>query len=459
MKDIELIVVDLFCGFGGTTLGFEESGVAKVIACVNHDPKAIKSHWLNHSSVEHFEEDITTLYGCDKLGVLFVSEKIKKLKRLVDVYRAFYPKAKVILWASLECTNFSKAKGGQPRNADSRTLAEHLKYYIEILDSDYIQIENVVEFMSWGPLDKNGKPISRKNGRDWVRWRNQICTVYNYRDEWREMNSADYGAYTSRNRLFGIFAKPNLPISFPKPTHQKKQKTGDLFGSLEKWKPVKEVLDLNDEGKSIFNRKKPYSERTLERIYQGLLRFATKEKRFSINHKSGHPQSKSKSIEEPSGTITTTPKLNLCSYIVSQNYNNTPQNIDNPSPTITANRKWHYFVNPSYKGNISTVQNPCPVIVARQDKSQLSLMVLESGMLINIESQSETTKKILKFMIENEISDIKMRPFKVKEMLKIQGFPENYKMIGTQEDHKRFIGNSVVPHVVKSWAIELSSKL
>jgi len=24
--------------------------------------------------------------------------------------------------------------------------------------------------MAWGPLDKNGKPISKKNGRDYIKW-------------------------------------------------------------------------------------------------------------------------------------------------------------------------------------------------------------------------------------------------------------------------------------------------
>lgn len=164
------LIVDLFCGAGGTTTGFvkakikpsdifktvEEFGqvagfddefarnnfnqkvrVAKVVACVNHDPIAIKSHWLNHPDVKHFEEDIRTL-------------DLTELVALVKHYRELYPDAKLILWASLECTNFSKAKGGQPRDADSRTLADHLERYILALDPDYIQIENVVEFMSWG---------------------------------------------------------------------------------------------------------------------------------------------------------------------------------------------------------------------------------------------------------------------------------------------------------------------
>jgi DNA (cytosine-5)-methyltransferase 1 len=233
------IVIDLFCGAGGTSTGFEMAGdLALVIACVNHDHKAIKSHWRNYPHVAHFEEDIRKL-------------DLTWLVRLVDFYRRLYPNALVILWASLECTNFSKAKGGQPRDADSRTLADHLDRYILALDPDYVQIENVVEFMSWGPLDENGKPVSKKNGQDWMRWRNLICS-HGYKDEWREMNSANYGAYTSRNRLFGIFAKDGLPTAWPAPTHAKKPSTFSMHGDLERWKAVKDVLNFKDEGESIF---------------------------------------------------------------------------------------------------------------------------------------------------------------------------------------------------------------
>jgi DNA (cytosine-5)-methyltransferase 1 len=250
-QDPLFIIVDLFCGAGGTTTGFvqaelEGNGIAQVIACVNHDPKAIKSHWQNHKEVKHFEEDIRTL-------------DLTELIVLVRYYRIKYPDAYLILWASLECTNFSKAKGGQPRDADSRTLA-------------YVQIENVVEFMSWGPLDANGKPVSKKNGQDWMRWRKLICS-HGYQDEWRELNSANYGAYTSRNRLFGIFARPGLPIAWPEPTHAKKPSIASMHGDLKKWKAVKEVLDFSDQGESIFNRKTPLVDPSLERIYAGLVKY------------------------------------------------------------------------------------------------------------------------------------------------------------------------------------------
>lgn len=112
---------------------------AKVIACVNHDANAIASHAANHPNAQHFTEDIRTL-------------NLAPLKGHVEKERRRYPKAKVVLWASLECTNHSRAKGGTSRDADSRTLAEHLFRYIEELQPDYIHIENVVEFMEWGPL-------------------------------------------------------------------------------------------------------------------------------------------------------------------------------------------------------------------------------------------------------------------------------------------------------------------
>jgi len=142
-KTMKYYFVDLFCGAGGVTTGvhrarFKGKSCAEVIACVNHDPTAISSHAANHPDVLHYTEDIRTL-------------DLTELSKLVQATRAKNPDGIICLWASLECTNFSKAKGGMPRDADSRTLAEHLFRYIEVLNPDMIWIENVEEFMSWGP--------------------------------------------------------------------------------------------------------------------------------------------------------------------------------------------------------------------------------------------------------------------------------------------------------------------
>lgn len=107
MSKIKLLYIDLFCGAGGTSTGvnsarFNGEQCAKVVACVNHDAKAIASHASNHPDALHFTEDIRTL-------------ELSPLITHINKCHAEYPEALVVLWASLECTNFSKAKGGQPR--------------------------------------------------------------------------------------------------------------------------------------------------------------------------------------------------------------------------------------------------------------------------------------------------------------------------------------------------------
>src|SRR5690606_30956731 len=155
------------------------------------------------------------------------------------------------------------------READSRTLAIHMYRYIDAINPDYVTIENVTEFRDWGPIrikvsqkhknywelcivkNKHGEevygyePIDEYRGIDFVQWCDTICR-YGYTMEWTEINSADLGSRTSRNRLFGGFAKKGLPMAFPVKTHQKKGKNG-----LKPWEPVRPLLDLKDEGKSI----------------------------------------------------------------------------------------------------------------------------------------------------------------------------------------------------------------
>lgn len=420
MNNIRLLYIDLFCGAGGTSTGVEKANYkgqkcAKVIACVNHDANAIASHAANHPEAQHYTEDMRTL-------------DLRPLAEHTAEMRRIYPMAKVVLWASLECTNFSRAKGGQPRDADSRTLAEHLFRYIEALTPDYIQIENVEEFMSWGDLDENGKPISRDKGRLYTTWVDNV-KAYGYKFDHRILNAADYGAYTSRKRFFGIFAKPCLPIVWPKPTHSKTG-GGDLFGSLAKWKPVKEVLDFADEGESIFNRKKPLSPKTLERIYAGLIKFVAGGKDSflikynSVNKKTG--KHIPPSIDEPCPAVMTNPKQNVIAC------------------------KW-YLMNPQFSNAGGSVEKPCFTLIAKMDKKPPYLIATECGQLaIEIyETDSGPMRKIKEFMALYGIVDIKMRMLKIIELKRIMGFPENYTLIGTQADQKKFIGNAVEVNIAR----------
>lgn len=456
--------IDLFCGAGGTTTGLEQAfndeKLCKVIACINHDEYAIKSHAQNHPESVHFTEDIKNFD--------------------VTKFPAFSKDAISILWISAECTNFSIAKGGQPRDPDSRSLAEHLYRYVEYLNTDYILVENVKEFMSWGELDCNGKPISRLKGRLYLKWIKQIKS-YGYNYDWKLLNSADYGAHTSRTRYFGCFAKKGFPIIFPKRTHSK-----DGVCGLEKWKAVKEMLDFEDEGTSIFERKKQLCEKTLKRIYTGLVKFAGEEHILKYNsmskegkyvppeinepcptittqnrlakikpvrndeylisyYKSGTADSVdvpcrtlttrdrmakikpiyfmsnqystggNTSIEEPNYCITTVPKTSIVkaerNFIMDTNYNNIGQRINKPLNTILANRKYHYLIS--------------------TENGSLAIKINDNN------NDSDIIKQIKKFMNEHNIIDIKMRMLKISELLKIQGFPESYELKGTQSQQKK----------------------
>ena len=384
---MKLLYLDLFCGAGGTSTGVENARYegrqcAKVIGCVNHDANAIASHAANHPDAMHFTEDIRTL----ELSPLIAH--IAKMRKL-------YPDAFVVLWASLECTNFSKAKGGQPRDADSRTLAEHLFRYIEAINPDYIQIENVEEFMSWGDLDENGKPISKDAGRLYQQWVANVCG-YGYRFVHRILNSADYGAYTSRRRFFGIFAKGSLPIVFPEPTHSKEGAAG-LFGRLHRWKPVREVLDFSDEGESIFGRKKPLVDATLERIYAGLIKFVAGGKEaFMVKWNSMSRAGKyhAPGIDEPCPTVATQSRLGVAQVsFLSKYYGGSPEgksvSVEEPAGAITT-RDHHSFITAYYgNGHNHSIDEPAPTLTTK-DRLAFVDMQYGNGTPCDIETPAPT---------------------------------------------------------------------
>lgn len=550
MRNIKLLYIDLFCGAGGTSTGVAKARLngkkcAKVVACVNHDANAIKSHKANHPDTLHFTEDIRTLE---------LSPLVQHLQKMKEKY----PDAYVVLWASLECTNFSKAKGGQPRDADSRTLAEHLFRYIEVIKPDYIQIENVEEFMCWGDLDANGKPVSKDQGRSYLKWVHHVQS-YGYDFDYRILNAADFGAYTSRKRFFGQFAKQGFPLVFPHQTYAKNGDEGGMFHQYKKWKAVRDVLDLNDEGTSIFTKKKPLCEKTLERIYAGLIKFVAGGKKeyeawilkynsmnqqnhhnapsidepcptvavqnrlglvklnFLSKQFSGDPMSKNQSVERPAGavtcvdhhafvtayfgngynssieepnpTITTKERHGLVSVDLNEPMPDVPMgkvtlqtqqflaneysgggqigSIDTVNPAVLCNPKQkmvsaeQFLMNPQYHSDGGAIEKPCFTLIARMDKMPPYLISTEQGELaIEIfEADSPMIRKIKAFMAMYGIIDIKMRMLNIQELKRIMGFPENYTLIGTQAEQKKFIGNAVEVNMSRVLCEALASKL
>jgi DNA (cytosine-5)-methyltransferase 1 len=393
---IKLIVIDSFCGAGGVTEGFHRAKIngeycVEVIIGINHDAKAIQSHKANHPNTHHFIEDFRTL---DPRRLLSILEDAKRR----------HPDAKVMFWMSAECTHHSKAKGGESRDADSRSLPEYACKYIEILQPDIIGVENVVEFLDWGPLtvkvvkDKKGNelycPVDIKKdkktkkvisiGPKWVPiperkkeyynvWVDRIKS-YGYKYGYDKLNAADYGAYTSRTRYFGFFSKEKDFIVFPEKTHSK-----DGKGGKRKWKAVKDVLDFSDEGISIFDRDVELVENTKDRIMSGLIKHVAggKDKWMlkynSVNGETG--KHNPPGVDEPCPVVSCQNRLGVIqARFISKQFSGHPdsknQSVDLPAGAITT-IDHHALVScdfiQTYYGNggVTSVKDPSPTITTK----------------------------------------------------------------------------------------------
>jgi DNA (cytosine-5)-methyltransferase 1 len=379
---IELIYIDLFCGFGGTTAGVTEAknksnkNFAFVILGINHDDTALACHKAHNQDTLHLREDIRDVM-------------LDPISKMVEQIRSNFPKIKVTIWTSAECTHHSRAKGGDSRDPDSRSLAEELYRYESAIKPDLIQVENVTEFRSWGPLmqkqfdmklinlkeyketidDAEHGTLFSKNKTVWItkdglafkkdkkkglspwmipiperkaeyfnEWRDKLKTLgYDYDD--RDINAADHGAFTSRNRYYGQFSK-GLPIVWPSKTHCKDPEKHFLkFGyKLLKHNAVREVLDFSDTGDSIFVPGRIKSNQTFKRLVEGAIRHIAGGK---------HNYTQGKKLYEEwlkTGTIKTEePEINDSGQFLTKYNSSVPSkdeykhsviSVDKPSPTL-----------------------------------------------------------------------------------------------------------------------------
>lgn len=250
---------DLFAGGGGVTTGAFSVPNLHVSWALNHDKTAIETHAINHPETKHFQADIR-------------KQNVSELDP-VDV-----------LWASTECTQFSKAKGGGMKDIGSYMLGWELIRYIEHCQPSMIFIENVPEFVQWAPLiettNEDGEqvwiPDETRKGEEYAKWVDTICNMGYYLES-NFLNAADFDAPTRRTRYIGIFSLIGEPIIWPEPVRSKDGKNG-----LKKWRACRDYIDLNNEGESIFNRatnlrirkqhRKPYKLTTLRRFAGGTLK-------------------------------------------------------------------------------------------------------------------------------------------------------------------------------------------
>ncbi len=267
------LIVDNFAGGGGASLGIEMALGRSPDIAVNHDPEAIAMHRANHPDTWHFCESVWT----------------------VDPKKVTAGRPVALAWFSPDCKHFSKAKGGKPVEKKIRSLSWVVIKWAKAVKPRVIVLENVEEFKEWGPLRKDGTPEPAKKSLTFRRWLGQLKAC-GYQVEYKELRACDYGAPTTRKRLFVIARSDAMPIVWPEPTHGPKL--------ARPWRTAAECIDWSLECPSIFERKRPLADNTLRRIARGIKRYVLDAVDPFIIPLTHQGDERSHSIREPFRTVT-----------------------------------------------------------------------------------------------------------------------------------------------------------
>lgn len=314
------IVVDFFCGGGGAGTGLEMGLGRAVTVAKNHSPAAISMHAVNHPHAKHFTTDVFEGDPDTECG------------------------GRAVGWfhMSPDCTHHSQAAGGQPRKREIRNLSWIGLKWAGMKQPRVISLENVKQILQWGPLvakrcKSTGRvvttdlvphptkpktmvnrvaypgeivPISRqflvpdpkRRGQTWAVFVAELQRL-GYVVEWRVIKACDFGAPTSRERLFMIARCDGQPIVWPEPTHAKNPAKGQ-----QKWRTAGECIDWTIPSKSIFGRKKDLAPATLRRVAKGMRKFVLDSANPFIVPIANWSGESVQSAEEPLRTVTSYPK-------------------------------------------------------------------------------------------------------------------------------------------------------
>jgi DNA (cytosine-5)-methyltransferase 1 len=247
------LIVDNFAGGGGASVGIEKALGRYIDIAINHDPAAILMHKTNHPNTIHYQEDVWN----------------------IDIRKIIAGRRVSLAWFSPDCKHFSKAKGGKPASKKVRGLAWVAVKWASIAKPDVIFLENVEEFQTWGPLDKNGRPIEKYKGKTFKSFVNALKHL-GYEVEYRVLVAADYGAPTTRKRFFLIARCDGKAIKWPEVTHGQ--------GKIP-YVPASTIINWDIPIPSIFERKKPLAENTMLRISRGIQKYVIESEPFILEDK------------------------------------------------------------------------------------------------------------------------------------------------------------------------------
>jgi DNA (cytosine-5)-methyltransferase 1 len=460
------LVVDLFAGGGGASTGIEQAIGRHVDIAVNHDPEAVALHAMNHPQTQHFVSDVFE----------------------VDPRQVTEGRPVGLLWASPDCKHFSKAKGGKPVSKKIRSLAWVVVKWARLVQPRMIFLENVEEFQTWGPLAEDGRPCPVRKGLTFRRWVRELERE-GYTVEWRELRACDYGAPTTRKRLFLVARRDGEPIVWPKPTHGP---------GLKPYRTAAECIDWSIPAPSIFERSRPLAENTQRRIARGVMRYVVNAAQPFIVHMAhgeGKPGgvkrwgSGAHAIDKPMPTLTTKAEhLLAVPTLVQTGYGErpgqAPRSLDLHAPlgTVVSSQKHALvaaFLAKHYTGVIGTpLQRPIDTITATDHHSLVTVSTAGDhaeevrALLIKFYGTDQdprldeplhtiTTKDRFGLVVVKgevyAIADIGMRMLEPRELYRAQGFPESY-IIDRRPDgtplpkhaQTRMCGNSVSPAMARA---------
>lgn len=337
-------IADLFCGAGGTSQGAVEAiealGFRADLTAVNHWPVAVATHTVNHPEARHLCASLDSINPRD----LFKAGELK------------------LLWASPECTHHSVARGGTPINDQSRATAWCVTRWAEALRPEVILVENVPEFRTWGPIGSNGRPLKSKKGETFGAWLNSLRSL-GYTVDYRILVAADYGDPTTRRRLFVQAVRGKRKIVWPEPTHAPQGET-DLLGTRKPWVAAREIIDWTLEGQSIYERKRPLSDKTIRRIMAGLEKFGLKPFVLPGQGDAGHQVPRKHDIEKPMPTVTAQGHFHLAEpFLVPQHSEHEPRSLERPAPAVTTTSRGVGLAQPfliamEHGGHVRSIDKP-----------------------------------------------------------------------------------------------------
>jgi len=384
-----LTMADLFCGAGGTSTGAvqaaESLGMSVNLTAVNHWDRAVSTHSANHPGARHLCASIDSLNPRD----LFKEGQLD------------------LLWGSPECTHHSRARGGRPMLDQSRATAWCITRWAEALRPSVVMIENVPEFLEWGPLGSDGKPLQSRKGETFQAWVQTLRSI-GYTVDWRVLCAADYGDPTTRHRLFVQAVRGRRRILWPEPTHTREP---DLFGKPQ-WKSSgKHAIDWSLPINDICDRKRPLAPKTMARIREGLSKHG------------GRP------------------------FIVAMEHGGRTVSAAQPLPTVTCARGGAmgvaYLLPQQSAGRLRPVTEPCPT-VSTSGAIALVVEYYGNGKARPVSEPLPTVTCNDRFaLVQASSQRIAFRMLQPHELAAAQGFPRGYQFTGTKTEQVRQIGNAV----------------